>query len=207
MSCSVSELRCLPCSSPSSSTSAHGGTFPHRRRRVGGAHRPDRAATYGCGGLQTRPVLGSDPQAVRIFALVLVLYGIGETMFGNWGTTLLVSKGVNATSATDALGAFWAAVTVGRLVIALSGRWICSTTVYRVLPWAMAVALLVAPAEKNLRQASCCSSSAAWPVPASFPSPSATARRRFRRMWSWQRDGLSPPISSATDWRRSGAES
>lgn len=92
---------------------------------------------------------GRIPKPFWIFALALVLYGIGETMFGNWGTTLLVSKGVSVTSATDALGVFWAAVTVGRLVIALSGRWIRSTTIYRVLPWAMAVALLAAPAEKT----------------------------------------------------------
>ena len=92
---------------------------------------------------------GGIPKPFWVFALALVLYGIGETMFGNWGTTLLVSKGVRATSATDALGAFWAAVTIGRLAIALSGRWISSATIYRVLPWAMAAALLLAPAEKT----------------------------------------------------------
>ena len=38
-----------------------------------------------------------------IFVAALVVYGVGETMFGNWGTTLLVSKGVSATSANDGL--------------------------------------------------------------------------------------------------------
>jgi predicted MFS family arabinose efflux permease len=75
----------------------------------------------------------------------LVLYGIGETMFGNWGTTLLVSKGIKATSANNALAAFWASVTIGRLLIALSAKWVRSTAIYVVLPWALVAALLLMP--------------------------------------------------------------
>jgi hypothetical protein len=61
-------------------------------------------------------------------------------------TTLLVDDGVAATSATYALAAFWAAVTAGRLVIALVAERIGSTHIFVVLPWAIAVALLIAPA-------------------------------------------------------------
>ena len=71
-------------------------------------------------------------------------YGVAETMFGNWGTTLLVGDGVAATSATYALAAFWAAVTVGRLVIALVADRLGSTRIYVVLPWAVALALVLA---------------------------------------------------------------
>jgi predicted MFS family arabinose efflux permease len=85
------------------------------------------------------------PPLFWVFAGALVIYGIGETMFGNWGTTLLVGKGVTATSANDALAVFWAAVTVGRLVIALVSTRVPSTAIYVVLPWAIAAALLVAP--------------------------------------------------------------
>jgi MFS transporter, FHS family, glucose/mannose:H+ symporter len=88
---------------------------------------------------------GQVPVLFWLFAAALVLYGIGETMFGNWGTTLLVSKGVRATSANSALAAFWASVTIGRLLIAVGARWVRSTTVYLVLPWAMAVALMLVP--------------------------------------------------------------
>ena len=88
---------------------------------------------------------GRIPALFWLFAAALVLYGIGETMFGNWGTTLLVGRGVKATSANNALAAFWASVTVGRLLIALSGTWVRSTSIYMVLPWAMAVALLLVP--------------------------------------------------------------
>ena len=66
-------------------------------------------------------------------------------MFGNWGTTLLVADGVAATGATYALAAFWAAVTVGRLVIALVAERLGSTRIYVVVPWAVALALVLAP--------------------------------------------------------------
>jgi predicted MFS family arabinose efflux permease len=80
------------------------------------------------------------------FAATLLIYGIGETMFGNWGTTLHVAKGVPPTSANDGLAVFWAAVTLGRLVIALTGNRVRSTYIYVVLPWAIAAALAVFPA-------------------------------------------------------------
>jgi predicted MFS family arabinose efflux permease len=74
-----------------------------------------------------------------------VVYGVDETMFGNWGTTLLVGKGVSATSANDGLAVFWAAVTLGRLVIAVVSTRVRSTYIFVVLPWAIAAALLVFP--------------------------------------------------------------
>ena len=85
------------------------------------------------------------PTLFWVFAGALVIYGIGETMFGNWGTTLLVSKGVVPTSAQNALAVFWAAVTVGRLAIALVSNRVRSTNIYVVLPWAIGIALLLAP--------------------------------------------------------------
>jgi predicted MFS family arabinose efflux permease len=85
------------------------------------------------------------PTLFWVFAGALVIYGIGETMFGNWGTTLLVGKGVKSTSANNALAVFWAAVTLGRLIIALVSAKIRSTRIYVVLPWAIGAALLLAP--------------------------------------------------------------
>ena len=85
------------------------------------------------------------PNLFWVFAGALVIYGIAETMFGNWGTTLLVDKGVVATSAQNALAVFWAAVTVGRFVIAVVSNRVRSTYIYVVLPWAIAVALVLAP--------------------------------------------------------------
>jgi fucose permease len=92
------------------------------------------------------PVRPKIPRLFWLFAAALVAYGAAETMFGNWGTTLLVDDGVAATSATYALAAFWAAVTAGRLVIALVSERVGSTRIYVVLPWAIAATLLIAPA-------------------------------------------------------------
>jgi MFS family permease len=94
---------------------------------------------------RTAKSTGRPPRIFWLFAAALVLYGVGETMFGNWGTTQLVGRGVSASSANDALAAFWASVTVGRLLIALGARWVRSTIVYVLLPWAMAVALVLVP--------------------------------------------------------------
>jgi MFS family permease len=98
-----------------------------------------------------RPAVGTTarepiPRRFWLFAAALVAYGAAETMFGNWGTTLLVDDGVAAASATYALAAFWAAVTAGRLVIALASERVGSTRIYVVLPWAIAATLLIAPA-------------------------------------------------------------
>ncbi|MET0911001.1 MAG: MFS transporter [Ilumatobacteraceae bacterium] len=90
------------------------------------------------------------PRLFWLFAVALVLYGTAETMFGNWGTTLLADDGVAATSATYALAAFWAAVTLGRLVIALVSARLDSSRIYVVLPWVIALALLVAPAADSV---------------------------------------------------------
>jgi MFS family permease len=89
------------------------------------------------------------PTLFWLFAAALVLYGIDETMFGNWGTTLLVGHGVSAVAANNALAAFWASVTIGRLVIALTGSRVRSTTIYVALPWAIAAALLLVPSART----------------------------------------------------------
>ena len=100
-------------------------------------------------GSQAKQSSGRVPVLFWLFAAALVLYGIGETMFGNWGTSLLVSKGIKATSANDALAAFWASVTIGRLLIAISSKWVRSSTIYVALPWAVAVALVLVPSAKT----------------------------------------------------------
>jgi MFS family permease len=85
------------------------------------------------------------PAMFWLFAAALICYGVAETMFGNWGTTLLVKGNVAATSANYALAAFWASVTVGRLLIALLSDRVRSTLIYVGLPWAIALSLLLAP--------------------------------------------------------------
>ena len=86
------------------------------------------------------------PPVFWLFAAALVAYGICETLFGNWGTTLLREGGTAATTANYALAAFWAAVTVGRLLISIAPKRIPSAAVYLALPWGIAGALLLVAA-------------------------------------------------------------
>jgi predicted MFS family arabinose efflux permease len=98
---------------------------------------------------ETRPAASGGariPTLFWVFAAAVLIYGVGETMFGNWGSTLLVGKGVAATSANNGLAVFWAAVTLGRLAIAVVSTRLRSTRIYVVLPWAIAAALLLFPA-------------------------------------------------------------
>lgn len=83
------------------------------------------------------------PAFFWFFAAALVAYGVCETMFGNWGTTLLRQNGTAATTANYALAAFWASVTAGRVLIAVLPRRIPTTAVYVTLPWAIAFVLLL----------------------------------------------------------------
>jgi MFS family permease len=78
------------------------------------------------------------------YAFAALLYGIVETMSGNWGQRQ-VTSGLHGTAvqASLALTAFWAMVTIGRVLFAIiqskvPGRWI-----YRVIPLLIAAAYLV----------------------------------------------------------------
>ena len=90
------------------------------------------------------------PPTFWIFAGALVAYGVIETMFGNWGTTLLTDAGASASAASYGLASFWACVTIGRLVIALVSAKVGSTRIYLVLPVAMALVLALAAAAPEL---------------------------------------------------------
>jgi MFS family permease len=77
---------------------------------------------------------GGIPSRFWLFAGFAVLYGICETMNGNWSEQEMTSLGASTTQAALALTAFWAMVTVGRLLFAAIGRWMPPRTVFRVLP-------------------------------------------------------------------------
>jgi MFS family permease len=96
------------------------------------------------GGRRAGPV--RIPSVFWLFAGALVAYGVCETLFGNWGPTLLRDGGTPATTANYALAAFWAAVTVGRLLISIVPKRIPSTAIYLALPWGIAGALLLVAA-------------------------------------------------------------
>jgi len=78
------------------------------------------------------------------FAAAVFLYGIAETLNGNWsGPYLTGERGVSVRGASFALMAFWGMVTIGRVLFAaLSTRW-TAARIYAVLPILMAVAFQI----------------------------------------------------------------
>jgi fucose permease len=84
------------------------------------------------------PVL---PRRFWIFAAFALLYGIVETMNGNWATLYMTkSLGASTTAASIALTAFWGMVTVGRLFFAFIEEWIPERRTYVLLPFVIALA-------------------------------------------------------------------
>lgn len=81
------------------------------------------------------------PPRFWLYAAAALLYGVVETLNGNWATLYLSSeRGVSATDAAYALAAFWLTATLGRVALALLGRWLPARWVYVALPVLLAVA-------------------------------------------------------------------
>jgi predicted MFS family arabinose efflux permease len=67
--------------------------------------------------------------------LFITLYGICETMNGNWSQLEMTKElGASATQASVALAAFWGTVTIGRVAFAVASRWLPPRITYRLLP-------------------------------------------------------------------------
>jgi fucose permease len=78
------------------------------------------------------------PARFWLYAGFAVCYGICETMNGNWsGLEMTTRLGASATQASLALAAFWAMVTVGRVLFAAIGRWLPERVTYRILPFVL----------------------------------------------------------------------
>jgi len=87
---------------------------------------------------------GGVPRRFWLFAGFALLYGICETMNGNWSEQdMTTSLGASATQAALALTAFWAMVTVGRLLFAAIGRWLPGPAVFHLLPVVLVVTFLL----------------------------------------------------------------
>jgi MFS family permease len=86
------------------------------------------------------------PARFWMFAGFAVLYGICETVNGNWSQLDMTNElGASTTVAALALTAFWAMVTVGRIAVAAIGRWVPVRLTYHVLPfWLAAVFVVIA---------------------------------------------------------------
>ncbi len=79
------------------------------------------------------------PARFWVFAAFAVVYGICETVNGNWSQLDMTSKlGASTTQAALALTAFWGMVTVGRVGFAAAARWVPERVTYHVLPFVLA---------------------------------------------------------------------
>ena len=79
-----------------------------------------------------------------VFATIALLYGIVETLNGNWLSIYMHKQG-HASSAIQSLGlaAFWGMVTFGRVLFAIIKKNISESIVYRILPFIAAAALFL----------------------------------------------------------------
>ena len=99
-------------------------------------------------GREASPRRGAAPRQPRhiparfwLFAGFAVLYGICETMNGNWSEPLMSHLGASATMASLALTTFWVMVTAGRVFFALVQRVFPTRRTYHLLPFVLAGAL------------------------------------------------------------------
>jgi fucose permease len=84
------------------------------------------------------------PSRFWVYAGFALLYGICETVNGNWAQLDMTSElGASATEASLALTAFWGMVTFGRIVFAALEHRVTPRTTYHVLPFVLAAAFVV----------------------------------------------------------------
>jgi MFS family permease len=83
------------------------------------------------------------PSRFWAYAAFAVLYGVCETLNGNWAQLDMRDLGASTATASLALTAFWAMVTVGRIVFAAIQAWFPPRLTYHVLPFLLAVAFLL----------------------------------------------------------------
>lgn len=77
----------------------------------------------------------SIPPRFWMYAGFAVLYGVCETVNGNWSQLDMKSEvGATTTQAALALTAFWGMVTVGRILFAAVQRWVPARVAYHTLP-------------------------------------------------------------------------
>ncbi|MEU8077762.1 MFS transporter [Catellatospora citrea] len=82
---------------------------------------------------------GRMPARFWLYAAFALLYGICETVNGNWAQLdMTTSVGASTTTAALALTAFWAMVTLGRLLFAAITRWLPARATFHLLPFALA---------------------------------------------------------------------
>lgn len=91
----------------------------------------------------SKPPSSGIPARFWLYAAFALIYGVCETMNGNWASVYLTSLGASTTLASFALTAFWVAVTGGRVLFAAIEKWVSERVIYRGLPIVILIAFLV----------------------------------------------------------------
>jgi len=92
----------------------------------------------------TAPARLEIPRRFWVYAGFAVLYGMCETVNGNWAQLDMTSElGASTTQAALALTAFWSMVTVGRVFFAAVQRTISARVTYHLLPFVLAGAFVL----------------------------------------------------------------
>ncbi len=95
------------------------------------------------GAAAARPATGIPPR-FWVYAGFALLYGICETVNGNWSQLDMTDElGASTTEAALALTAFWAMVTVGRVLFAAIQRRFPSRLTFHLLPFVLAGAFVI----------------------------------------------------------------
>ena len=83
------------------------------------------------------------PARFWIFAAFALLYGVCETMNGNWTVPYMTKHfGASTALASLSLAIFWSLVTAGRILFAAIEKWFPEPLVCRVLPFVVAAAFV-----------------------------------------------------------------
>ena len=83
------------------------------------------------------------PSRFWVYAGFAVLYGVCETVNGNWAQLDMTDLGASTLAASIALTAFWAMVTLGRILFASIEAWFPSRLAYHLLPLVLACAFVL----------------------------------------------------------------
>jgi fucose permease len=89
------------------------------------------------------PTRSPTPRRFWVFAAFALVYGVCETMDGNWASlTMARELGASPAQASLGLSVFWGMVTAGRVLFAFTERWFSERSVCRWLPLVLAASFV-----------------------------------------------------------------
>jgi len=148
---------------------------------------PAPTASQPAPGSQATPGARRPPLPARFwwYVAAVVLYGICETLFGNWSSLYLSGeRHLPVATASAALAAFWAFVTIARVIVALLPARIPSWAVYILLPFLIALSSLAVASASASTAAVLAYAAAGLACSAMLPLSVSFAEREFARWGS-----------------------